>query len=75
METLSPLERIERYRRIIGPAHLNYEAGGLSGHWEIGNSYRKANGYYGGYQGNFLKRVAALYPDRRVRSFENLHPP
>ena len=66
METLSlsPLERIENYRRIIGPAHLTYEAGWLSDLWLIGNSYRKANGYYGGYQGNLLKRVAALFPDR-----------
>jgi len=62
--SLSPLERIENYRRIIGPAHLAYEAGWLSGHWLIGNSYRKANGYYGGYQGNLLKSVAALFPDR-----------
>ncbi|MCL2430356.1 MAG: hypothetical protein FWD12_14085 [Alphaproteobacteria bacterium] len=30
----------------------------------IGNTYRKTNGYYGGYQGNFLKRGAALHPDR-----------
>lgn len=31
----------------------------------MGNSYEKRTGYYGGFQGNFLKRIAALFPDRR----------
>lgn len=33
--------------------------------WFIGNSYQKKTDYYGGFQGNFLKRIAALFPDRR----------
>ena len=31
----------------------------------IGNNYAKANDYYGGYQGNYLKRIAALFPDKK----------
>ena len=68
MKQLSPLERIENYRRIFkGPAYLLYEpeTDWIVGHWEIGNSYKKANGYHGGLQGNFLKRIDALYPDRQ----------
>jgi hypothetical protein len=30
----------------------------------IGNNYAKKNDYYGGYQGNYLKRIAALFPDK-----------
>lgn len=30
----------------------------------LGNNYAKANDYYGGYQGNYLKRIAALFPDK-----------
>jgi hypothetical protein len=35
------------------------------GTWFIGNSYEKSTDYYGGFQGNFLKWIAALCPDRR----------
>ena len=31
----------------------------------MGNSYQKRDAYYGAFQGNFLKRIAALFPDRR----------
>jgi hypothetical protein len=31
----------------------------------MGNSYEKKTDYYGGFQGNFLKRIAALFPDRQ----------
>jgi len=31
----------------------------------MGNSYQKRNDFYGGYQGNFLKRIDALFPDRK----------
>jgi hypothetical protein len=34
------------------------------GTWFMGNSYEKKTSYYGGFQGNFLKRIAALFPDR-----------
>jgi hypothetical protein len=31
----------------------------------MGNSYQKRDAYYGAFQGNFLRRIAALFPDRR----------
>jgi hypothetical protein len=31
----------------------------------MGNSYEKKTDYYGGFQGNFLKRIDALFPDRQ----------
>jgi hypothetical protein len=62
---LSWPERIENYRRLIGTPHLHYEDGWCTGTWVLGNSYGKKTDYYGAYQGNFLKRIAALFPDRR----------
>jgi hypothetical protein len=58
-------DRIANYRRLIGTPHLHYEDGWCTGTWVLGNSYGKKSDYYGAYQGNFLKRIAALFPDRR----------
>jgi hypothetical protein len=58
-------ERIENYRRLIGTPYLGHEAGWTYGTWFIGNSYEKKTDYYGAYQGNFLKRIHALFPERR----------
>jgi hypothetical protein len=62
--TLTWPERIESYRRKIGIPYLGHENGWTYGTWFIGNSYQKKTDYYGGFQGNFLKRIAALFPDR-----------
>jgi hypothetical protein len=59
-------ERIENYSRTMRrSAYLTIEHGWVYGMWIIGNSYKKRNSYYGGYQGDFLKRIAALFPDKR----------
>jgi hypothetical protein len=58
-------ERIENYRRVIGTPYLGHENGWTYGTWFMGNSYEKKTDYYGGFQGNFLKRIAALFPDRK----------
>ena len=58
-------ERIESYRRRIGIPYLGHENGWTFGTWFIGNSYEKKTSYYGAFQGNFLKRIAALFPDRK----------
>ena len=50
---------------MIGIPYLGHENGWTYGTWFMGNSYEKKTDYYGGFQGNFLKRVAALFPDRR----------
>jgi hypothetical protein len=63
--TLTWPERIENYRRLIGVPYIGHENGWTYGTWFIGNSYEKKTDYYGAYQGNFLKRIAALFPDRK----------
>ncbi len=63
--TLSWPKRTENYRRLIGIPYLGYENGWVYGTWFIGNNYEKKTDYYGAFQGNFLKRIAALFPDRK----------
>jgi hypothetical protein len=58
-------ERIESYRQKIGVPYLGHENGWTYGTWFIGNTYQKKTDYYGGFQGNLLKRIAALFPDRK----------
>ncbi len=41
------------------------EDGRLVGTWIMGNDYRVRTGYYGGYPAGYLRRVAALFPDKR----------
>ena len=36
----------------------------LMGVWVLGNMYKRTNGYYGAFPGNFLKRIMSLFPDR-----------
>ena len=59
-------ERIESYKRKLGTpySYLSFQGTWCIGTWFMGNSYEKSNGYYGGFQGNFLKRIDALFPDR-----------
>lgn len=60
-------ERIENYGRVTGfPRSLFIgEDGRVVGTWIMGNDYRVKSGYYGGYPAGYLKRVAALFPDRK----------
>ena len=39
--------------------------GRVVGTWIMGNDYRVKSGYYGGYPAGYLRRIAALFPDRR----------
>jgi hypothetical protein len=41
------------------------EDGRVVGTWIMGNDYRVKSGYYGGYPAGYLRRVAALFPDRQ----------
>jgi hypothetical protein len=63
--TLTWPDRIENYRQKIGIPYLGHENNWTYGTWFMGNSYEKKTDYYGGFQGNFLKRIAALFPDRK----------
>ena len=60
-------QRIESYGQITGfPRSLFIgEDGRVVGTWIMGNDYRVKSGYYGGYPAGYLKRVAALFPDRQ----------
>ena len=60
-------ERIANYDKVTGfPNSLFVAADGrIVGMWIMGNDYRVKSGYYGGYPAGYLRRVAALFPDRK----------
>lgn len=41
------------------------EDGRIVGTWIMGNDYRVRSGYYGGYPAGYLRRIRALFPDKR----------
>lgn len=41
------------------------EDGRIVGTWIMGNDYRVKSGYYGGYPAGYLRRVRALFPEKR----------
>lgn len=59
-------DRIDNYCRVTGfPLSLFIsEDGRIVGTWIMGNDYRVKSGYYGGYPAGYLRRIAALFPDR-----------
>jgi hypothetical protein len=60
-------QRIDSYARLTKfPGSLFIaEDGRVVGTWIMGNDYRVKSGYYGGYPAGYLRRIAALFPDRR----------
>ena len=60
-------DRIENYTRQTGfPRSLFMaEDGRIVGTWIMGNDYRVKSKYYGGYPAGYLKRVQALFPEKR----------
>ena len=60
-------ERIESYVRQTGfPRSLFIgEDGRVVGTWILGNDYRVKSAYYGGYPAGYLRRVRALFPEKR----------
>lgn len=60
-------DRVESYTRLTGfPRSLFVsEDGRLVGTWIMGNDYRVRSGYYGGYPAGYLRRIKALFPDKR----------
>ena len=59
--------RIKNYNKVTGfPQSLFLaEDNRVVGTWIMGNDYRVKSGYYGGYPAGYLRRIAALFPDRR----------
>ncbi len=60
-------DRIANYVAVTGfPRSLFVaEDGRVVGTWVMGNDYRVKSGYYGGYPAGYLKRVKALFPEKR----------
>jgi hypothetical protein len=60
-------ERIDNYCRVTKfPKSLFVsEDGRAVGIWIMGNDYRVKSGYYGGYPAGYLRRIAALFPDKK----------
>lgn len=59
--------RIENYVRETGfpPAFWTDAKGEVYGFWRMGNNYRVKSGYHGGYPNTYLRRVKALFPDKK----------
>src|SRR4051812_40517752 len=60
-------ERINNYALETGfPLSLFIsEDGRAVGTWIMGNDYRVKSSYYGGYPAGYLRRIKALFPDKR----------
>ena len=60
-------ERLANYHRETGYPESLFIAGDgrVVGTWIMGQSYKVASGYYGGYPATYLRRVKALFPDRK----------
>jgi hypothetical protein len=60
-------DRIENYvRETKFPRSLFVsEDGRIVGTWIMGSDFRVESGYYGGYPAGYLRRVKALFPDKR----------
>src|SRR3954462_2444937 len=65
--TMNWEDRIESYGRLTGfPRSLFVgQDGRVVGTWIMGNDYRVKSGYYGGYPAGYLRRVKALFPDKK----------
>lgn len=59
--------RIDAYVGATGfPASMFLAADGrVVGTWIMGNDYRVASTYYGGYPAGYLRRIRALFPDKQ----------
>ena len=60
-------ERIANYTRMTKFPQSIFvaEDNRVVGTWIMGNDYRVKSSYYGGYPAGYLRRVSALFPDKR----------
>ena len=70
MSETTPLtwqDRIDHYGKVTPfPVCMAMGADGRAfGIWNMGQDYRVQSGYYGGYPAGYLRRVKALFPDKR----------
>jgi hypothetical protein len=64
---MTPQERINHYTTTIKlPTSLAVgDDGRIFGIWVMGNNYQVKSSYYGGYPHGYLKRIMALFPDKK----------
>jgi hypothetical protein len=53
---------VDNYNKVFGKYLQIDQSSLVTGAIYLDNNYAKSNDYYGGYQGNYLKRIAALFP-------------
>lgn len=60
-------ERIESYKweTRYPQSMMVAEDGRVVGTWILGNNYKVASGFHGGYPATYLKRVAGLFPEKK----------
>ena len=60
-------ERIDSYARLTGFPSASFDIGPrqVGAMWIMGNNYQVKSSYYGGYPHGYLKRIKALFPDKR----------
>lgn len=60
-------DRIANYVKVTGfPRSLFMsEDGRVVGTWIMGNNYKVKSTYYGGYPAGYLRRIRALFPDKK----------
>jgi hypothetical protein len=61
------VDRINNYKKEMSYPNSLFvgEDNRLSGIWVMGNNYKVNSSYYGGYPHGYLKRIKALFPDKR----------
>lgn len=67
MKALTWEERIQALTKATGFPRALFQSddGRVVGTWIMGNDYRVRSGYYGGYPAGYLKRIKALFPDKK----------
>jgi len=65
--SMSWQERIDNYAKETKfPIYMGVGPGNkLFGIWDMGNDYRVSSKFYGGYPAGYLKRIKALFPDKK----------
>lgn len=60
-------ERIDHYTKVTKMPKTLFigDDGRAVGTWIMGNDYRVKSSYYGGYPATYLKRIKALFPDKK----------
>jgi hypothetical protein len=63
---MTPAERVKHYAEASGyPQGLFVgDDGRIAGSWIMGQNYTVKSGLYGGYPHGYLRRIAALFPDK-----------